>query len=751
MSAGLRNELITIAYGDIAEAMADVLGTDNATWCSIGQWASSSIGDYLGLPIPTLGRLITRAFGDGNRDVFADVGRAHVTFLETVGAAAQRGDDLDQAWERCVEELEVDLPDPPGQPIAAPSTTVGLLTDGRVKIPGEPRRHLLIRGFRAYREAIEASDDGQRAHLILLGNALIALHEQKSLEPAISAGFRSWLRHLTTFWRPFQTTYRWRNSAPGAWRLRLESWWIRTATHRFVRFRLPKTSVRVGRPLAPTDHAMTVAPSLRGFTADDEDLVKIPSLHLLSIIYETFTVDRRAATCWADLEDRMAYILAMFAHEQQSPALRTEDGRVRRPTPRRGQAARLRRLERRVGRTLAPAVRPAVAVLDDAELDALRWVAADELVGDPPSSSHLDLAAASGRPDVSDLVHDFEARVDEVCGEDGLLDRRTVELVRTTFDQWSTLFYMGLLFRSLPEGYAARRGVRVLGTVSDLATNPVRRVGETAQFLNDLYCRPESWEEGRLAKHGPAYDSLSGVRVIHALVSRQLQARGWDAEELGQPINHEDLLGTMLSFFVPPIEMMGDLGVLLSEEEQDAFSRFWCAVGHLMGLPIDAVTVEDGGGRRALSSLEARDLSQLIRARHHERSFDGVRLAEALVEGVADGFPRASSWMAVGLFQVMGSRPVNRLLLLEEGRGRRRSAIVAATMTLLLRWPVTSRLVRRLAQHAGRLWLQPFLDEGVARPFRRMAIAGPEAVDNAPPLAHVAQHWPLGCGQPRGD
>ena len=37
MESRLRNELITRTYGDLAQAMAEVLGSDNATWTAFGQ------------------------------------------------------------------------------------------------------------------------------------------------------------------------------------------------------------------------------------------------------------------------------------------------------------------------------------------------------------------------------------------------------------------------------------------------------------------------------------------------------------------------------------------------------------------------------------------------------------------------------------------------------------------------------------------------------------------------------------------
>lgn len=81
----LRNELITRTYGDLAQEMAGLLGTRDAPWTTFGQWVSHTIGGYLTLPVPILGNLIAKAFADGNRDVFADIGRGHAVFIDTVG------------------------------------------------------------------------------------------------------------------------------------------------------------------------------------------------------------------------------------------------------------------------------------------------------------------------------------------------------------------------------------------------------------------------------------------------------------------------------------------------------------------------------------------------------------------------------------------------------------------------------------------------------------------------------------------
>ncbi len=743
MAPPLRNELITLAYGDLAEEMAEVLGHENGTWCSFGQWASSSIGEFLRFPIPGLGRLISRAFGDGNRDVFADVGRAHVHFLETVGAAARSGGDLDDAWKACCTRLEQSLAPPPSQPIAPSDEThtlAELLMDGVENPLVRPRRDLLIRGFQAYREAIEEDDPETKAQLILLGNALIGLHEQITLGPAISAGFRSWIRHLTTFWRIGTTSYRWRNTDPGPRRLALENWWIRTATHRFVRVELPGRRIHCGAAMTPSAHRIDVEP-LPPTMPPTASIHEMPSTFVLALLCQTLRVDGRAAVCWADLNDRMAFIVALFANEQRSPTLLDSSGEWIRPQPRRRIWRRIERVERRVGVSMPPYPPTIGTFLTDQDLDEFRRLPISNIAMEDLACRHQHAH------ELSCLEDDFEHRVATACGPDGLLDAETVRKARTLFHEWSILFFMGLLFRSLPDGYAARKGVRVLGLVSDLATNPVRRVGETAQFLNDIFVQTTSWSSEGLAADGPAFASLRGVRVIHALVSDQLMTSDqWDEDDLGIPINVEDVLGTMLSFFVPPFELMDELGAHISEEDRNVYTRFWCGIGYVMGLPLRAVTLPvPAGGRRPLNSDDAERLSAQIRARQHERSLDGVRLAEALVEGVSDGFPRATSWLSAGFFHVLGDGHVNRLLLISERRGWRRARILGTGLRLLLRFPATRGLTRRLTQLAGRLWLRPFLDEGMEVPFRRLPRIS-ETPAPPPPLATHHEYWPRGCG-----
>lgn len=750
MSARLRNELITLAYGDLAQAMAGLLGTTDATWATFGQWASTTVGGYLTVPVPVLGPLIGQAFGDGNRDVFADIGRAHTTFLDTVGRARADGGDLVAAWRTCEDRLQERLFSPPGGPLDATAEGFWRDTlDPRTRPDGPRYNELLVVGFRAYHHALLTEDAEQRSRSILLGNCLIGLHEQRLLARAISAGFRSWLRTLLAPWRLLLPRARWLAHPPGELQLRVESWWIRFATRHLIGVRLPWTTVRIGRPVPIGADPVLVEdlPVGRG----DRPIVSLSDDEILGQAFARFAVGTGPAGCWNDLRDRMGFIMALFAQQQRTPGWFEPDGTVVRP-PRWGgfesQLAELLDLVHHAPGPL-PAVGPVPSPLTDDDLDRLRARPSFlPLDGGPDDLAHVDFEAVGDerRGGLFRALRDDTAhRLAAVSVPGGLLDPHACRAARTLFVRWSTIWFMGLVFRSLPDSYAAAAGVRVLGQVSELATDPFRRAGETAQFVVDLLGRDEGWGPQGMVPDGDAYRSVAGVRAMHAIVAERLTAQGWDDGSHGPPLNCEDVLGTALTFGISPLQMLDGLGLEVDAERRNSWVRFWLGIGHLLGVPHEAVTAPTAAGRVALDHLQAEALAEAIWARHHARSLDGVRLGEAILAGVTDGFPRWAGWLPAGLVQVLGPPRVVGLLLLGRGESDALAGIVATAFRVVLGHRATRPLGRIAVRALGRLWVRPFLSQGRTRPYRRpfrdrdrSRVAWSQA---------VAEAWPLGCSR----
>ncbi|MEM9201819.1 MAG: oxygenase MpaB family protein [Actinomycetota bacterium] len=735
MDSRLRNQLITQTYGDIADAMAEHLGTDDITFCGIGQWASAAIADYLTVPIPFIRRMVAHPFGYGNRHIFIEVARAHVAFLETVARAPCDPSSVKTAWAVCEARLRRTEPYPPGTPATARDATTedGLELDPTVRTDNAR----MIDGLRAYTDALLTEDAAERSQYILRGNLLIAAHEQFLLESSISLGFRTFVRQCTTAWRLLETKHEWHNHPPGRRRLAIESWWIRFATRRLVAVQMPWTNVRAGKPLPTKTHGLEIDSRL----AADLDL--------------GVAIDGRRATCWADWTDRMAFIASLVASEQRNPGWFDADGCVQRPALWSNLTDEVTARNDRIG-SIAPVEPPeqGKSPLTPGDLEQLRMQPTNARAEALAHVRLSDVARNDGQPVDDDparlafmaIAGDVAEKLDAQTAPGGLLDPETVTAARAVFTKNEASNFMGLLFGALPDAYAAADGVKVLSSVSAFANDPFRRAGQTANFLIDLLTEPSDAPAGSFDAHGQAARSVIGVRGMHSIVSEKLLATGWNADVHGMPVNQEDTLGTMFTFVLGPFEMYDRLGLDQKPSVRDAYTRFWCGIAHLLGLPLELVTIDDGATRRALTYEEARDVMALIRHRNHRCSLDGVRLTEALLHGIGEGFPRWMDWVPLGMVLSVGDDTINRHLLIGEGRGRRRAAFVGAAMRAmfgnrLTRWPA-----RWMLESVGDYWLVPFLEIGSSPPFRRGPTPSESSATNRAAVGAVNYDlWPTGC------
>ena len=750
MAARLRNELITETYGDLADAMACLLGTEDITWTALGQWASHTVGQVMGVRLPGQASFIERAFGDGNRDVFADIGRAHAIFLDTVGRAHTDEADVAAAWEACQEQLRSRVVQPPGQPGGGLGGTASAeWTDPRSRPDGRNSRSALVLGFRAYYRALGATDREQRSRHILLGNCLLAVHEQHVVSAAIAIGFRMRLRTLLTPWQAFHSRHRWRLDQRSPSLLRLEERWVHLATRYLMGVATPDGRIRAGRTMDGGDDPITVD-NIESGGLQPRDLEGLSDGEILGRLFDRFEVDGSPARCWNDHSQRSAFIASLLA-EHQRTRFWWSDGGVVRPPRRADLAEQLDQLrlridgsaaEQRGGRRTPIRPRSVEAHLGDGELDQLRRLPGYALPRLPDDLSVRQAALPSLRHHFQPLTTEVERRLKDLTASGQHLDAETCKLARDVFQHVPGLWFMGLLLRSLPDAYASAIGVHLLGRGSALAGDPYRRVAESVRFVDELLTADAGWRSNVLDPDGTAFQSVLGVARIHAIVARHVDG-AWPDEAYGVPFNQEDLVGTALTFAVPSIEMIDELGFPLTDEQRDAYVRFWLGIGYLLGAPHEAITVDDGDRAAPLNYEQARALADAIRRRHRARSLDGVRFTEALVEGIADGFSRPFVWMSSGLMQVVGDRDVTSLLLLRPGPGRRRASVMTAAFRFLL----TNRSTRPLAVSANRLaaaiWLRPFRHHGQSQPFRRL-----------PNDAEVAAHrraqegidaFPVGC------
>jgi hypothetical protein len=193
------------------------------------------------------------------------------------------------------------------------------------------------------------------------------------------------------------------------------------------------------------------------------------------------------------------------------------------------------------------------------------------------------------------------------------------------FIEFGPTMLMMLFYKSLPEAYSCWRGAEVLlrtgrmtehnGSTAALA----RRLGETTQFVLDVMA------PGGLSAGGTGIRSIQKVRLLHATIRHFIRESAWDRDVLGEPINQEDMAGTLMSFSYALLEGLALLGIEVSRSRQEAYLHCWKVVGHILGLR-DEVMPDDVD--------DARALTESILHRHVGPSEAGQALTTALIDFV---------------------------------------------------------------------------------------------------------------------
>ena len=157
------------------------------------------------------------------------------------------------------------------------------------------------------------------------------------------------------------------------------------------------------------------------------------------------------------------------------------------------------------------------------------------------------------------------------------------------FSLYGPEIFMLLNVSSLPLCYTCAKGAKVLydtgrllshnGNIDPLA----RRLMETAQMVVNVL------SEGGLGKYGNGIVTLQKVRLIHAsiryyLKNKEHHGQEWDVGKYGEPINQEDLAGTLMSFGPVIISGLKRLNIELSQDQIASYMHCWKVIGYLMGI-----------------------------------------------------------------------------------------------------------------------------------------------------------------------
>lgn len=109
-----------------------------------------------------------------------------------------------------------------------------------------------------------------------------------------------------------------------------------------------------------------------------------------------------------------------------------------------------------------------------------------------------------------------------------------------------------------------------------------RRIAETGKWWLDCT------EPGGLRRFGDGFKTTLRVRLIHALVRRNLPNRPeWDNHKWGLPVNQIDMVATYLAFCVVMLFGVRAMGIPVSRADSRAVMHLWKYAGWLMGVDED--------------------------------------------------------------------------------------------------------------------------------------------------------------------
>jgi hypothetical protein len=188
-------------------------------------------------------------------------------------------------------------------------------------------------------------------------------------------------------------------------------------------------------------------------------------------------------------------------------------------------------------------------------------------------------------PSISDLLDNY---IETSGSLPSWADQKQISKGQQMFEVFGPDVFMLLNVSSLPMCYCCGNGAQVLFDTARLLTHNgnvdplARRLMETAQMIVNVLI------PGGLSPNGKGIVTIQKVRLIHASIRyflKQGQAGStWDAAKLGEPINQEDLAGTLMSFGPVILTGLKKLGAKLTTDDTNAWMHCWSVVGYLLGI-----------------------------------------------------------------------------------------------------------------------------------------------------------------------
>ena len=146
-----------------------------------------------------------------------------------------------------------------------------------------------------------------------------------------------------------------------------------------------------------------------------------------------------------------------------------------------------------------------------------------------------------------------------------------------------------LLASSLPRGYAAPCLCEILSISRDLERHPFNRLMGVVQLLVNIS------DGDAFQPNGRAIVTAQKLRLLHAGVRRLARRyRPKYHETFGVPVNHEDMLATIMGFSYLLVDGLDRLGLTLPRDEAEDLYYLWRVFALLMGIHPEHRPHDDG-------------------------------------------------------------------------------------------------------------------------------------------------------------
>jgi hypothetical protein len=215
----------------------------------------------------------------------------------------------------------------------------------------------------------------------------------------------------------------------------------------------------------------------------------------------------------------------------------------------------------------------------------------------------------------------FQAFIDECFRIPDWVDFSMMERGRRFCRRHGALQGLILMCSSLVEGYAHNKPSQVLVSTGRLQKDVSRRIYETGQMLHNMV-GPDGLRPG-----GVGHRTLMEVRLLHSAVRQFLKNNPrFDVEKYDQPINQEDMAGTILEFDFMVVRGMKRLGLHVSRADHESLHYMWRYAGFVLGVHEDLLT----------ATIEEQEVLALQLTSHlYSPTADSEALAKALLRDMA--------------------------------------------------------------------------------------------------------------------